>query len=62
MVLISRIVMQRFRKNFGIDFKKNIFVEKAIEDVLAEIKKDKDFDLVTETIENYRHFQEKKLN
>ena len=62
LVLISRIVMQRFRKNFGIDFKKNIFVEKAIQDVLAEIKKDKDFDLVTETIENYRHFQEKKLN
>lgn len=62
LVLISRIVMQRFRKNFGIDFKKNIFVEKAIEDVLAEMKKDKDFDLVTETIKNYRHFQEKKLN
>ena len=24
LVLISRIIMQRFRKNFGLDFKKNI--------------------------------------
>jgi len=36
--------------------------QNTIEDILTEIKKDKDFDLVTETIENYRHFQEKKLN
>ena len=62
LVLISRIIMQRFRKNFGIDFKKNMYVEKAIEDVLAEIKKDKDHNSVVELIKNYRQYQEKKLN
>ena len=60
--LRNKLINEFKSKNFGIDFKKNIFVEKAIEDVLAEMKKDKDFDLVTETIKNYRHFQEKKLN
>ena len=62
LVLISRIIMQRFRKNFGIDFKKNMYVEKAIEDVLAEVKKDKDHNSVVELIKNYRQYQEKKLN
>ena len=62
LVLISRIIMQRFRKNFGVDFKKNMYVEKAIEDVLAEMKKDKDHNSVVELIKNYRQYQEKKLN
>ena len=62
LVLISRIIIQRFRKNFGIDFKKNMYVEKAIEDVLAEMKKDKDHNSVVELIKNYRQYQEKKLN
>ncbi len=62
LVLISRIIMQRFRKNFGIDFKKNMYVEKAIEDVLSEMKKDKDHNSVVELIKNYRQYQEKKLN
>ena len=62
LVLISRIIIQRFRKNFGIDFKKNMYVEKAIEDVLSEMKKDKDHNSVVELIKNYRQYQEKKLN
>ena len=49
------------KKTF-IDFKKNMYVEKAIEDVLAEMKKDKDHNSVVELIKNYRQYQEKKLN
>ncbi len=39
-----------------------MYVEKAIEDVLAEMKKDKDHNSVVELIKNYRQYQEKKLN
>ena len=37
-------------------------MEKAIEDVLAEMKKDKDHNSVVELIKNYQLYQKNKLN
>ena len=39
-----------------------MYVEKAIEDVLTEMKKDKDHNSVVELIKNYQLYQKNKLN
>lgn len=62
LVLISKLIMQRYRIKYGIEFKKNGNVEKAKEYIIEQIKKDEAYNGVLELIKNYREYKEKHLN
>ena len=62
LVLISKLIMQRYRIKYGIEFKKNGNVEKAKEYIIEQIKKDETYNGVLELIKNYREYKEKHLN
>jgi hypothetical protein len=61
-ILIARILHQRFKKANGIDVKENYSVELAKKGILKEIKDDNYYDLIKDFISDYRDFRDKKLN
>ena len=62
LILIARILHQRFKKANGISVKENYSVELAKKGILKEIKDDDYYDLIKEFISDYRQFRDKKLN
>ena len=54
--------MQRYKTKYDISFKKNQNIEKAKQQVIKEIKKDKTYSNVLEVIKNYRNYKNKHLN
>ena len=58
-ILIARILHQRFKKANGISVKKNYSVELAKKGILEEIKDDDYYDLIKEFIKDYKEFGEK---
>ena len=61
-ILIARILNQRFKKAYGISVKENYSVELAKKGILKEIKDDDYYNLIKEFISDYRQFRDKKLN
>ena len=61
-ILIARILHQRFKKANGISVKENDSVELAKKGILKEIKDDDYYNLIKEFISDYRQFRDKKLN
>ena len=61
-ILIARILHQRFKKANGISVKENYSVELAKKGILKEIKDDDYYNLIKEFISDYRQFRDKKLN
>lgn len=62
LILISRLLMQRFKKRFGLKVKENDLVEKAKLEIIEEMKKDESYESLVYLIKNYRQFKEKNLN
>ena len=62
LILIARILHQRFKKSSGISVKENYSVELAKKGILKEIKDDDYYNLIKEFISDYRQFRDKKLN
>ena len=58
-ILIARILHQRFKKAHGIIVKENYSVELAKKGILKEIKDDDYYDLIKEFIKDYKEFGEK---
>ena len=58
-ILIARILHQRFKKANGISVKENYSVELAKKGILKEIKDDDYYDLIKEFIKDYKKFGEK---
>jgi hypothetical protein len=61
-ILIARILHQRFKKANGISVKENYSVKLAKKAILKEIKNDDYYNLIKEFISDYRQFRDKKLN
>ena len=61
-ILIARILHQRFKKANGISVKENYSVKLAKKGILKEIKNDDYYNLIKEFISDYRQFRDKKLN
>ena len=60
--IICKLIMQRYKTKYDISFKKNQNIEKAKQQVIKEIKKDKTYSNVLEVIKNYRNYKNKHLN
>ena len=58
-ILIARILHQRFKKAHGISVKENYSVELAKKGILKEIKDDDYYDLIKEFIKDYKESQKK---
>ena len=61
-ILIARVLHQRFRETDGIKVKKNISIELAKKEILKTVEKDKYYDLLKRFIKDYRQFREKNLH
>ncbi len=61
-ILIARILHQRFKKANGISVKDNYSVELAKKGILKEIKDDDYYDLIKEFIKDYKESQEKNIH
>ena len=61
-ILIARILHQRFKKANGISVKENYSVELAKKGILKEIKDDDYYDLIKDFISEYRQNRINKLN
>ena len=59
LILIARILHQRFKKANGISVKENYSVELAKKGILKEIKDDDYYDLIKEFIKDYKESQKK---
>ena len=62
LILIARILHQRFKINNGIKVKEDKSVTLARNEVLKEIKNDEYFDLIQNFIKDYRQFRDKNVN
>ena len=62
LILIARILHQRFKINNGIKVKEDKSVTLARNEVLKEIKNDEYFDLIQSFIRDYRQFRDKNIN
>ncbi len=62
LILIARILHQRFKKANGISVKENYSVELAKKGILKEIKDDDYYDLIKEFIKDYKEFGEKNIH
>ena len=62
LILIARILHQRFKINNGIKVKEDKSVTLARDEVLKEIKNDEYFDLIKNFIKDYRQFRDKNVN
>tara|TARA_B100001013_G_C24536697_1_gene412939 strand:- start:99 stop:398 length:300 start_codon:yes stop_codon:yes gene_type:complete len=61
-ILIARVLHQRFRETDGIKVKKDSSIELAKKEILKTVEKDKYYDLLKRFIKDYRQFREKNLH
>ena len=62
LVIICKLIMQRYKTKYGISFKKNKNIEKAKQQIIKEIKKDKTYVNVLQVIDNYKKYKKTNLN
>ena len=62
LILIARILHQRFKINNGIKVKEDKSVTLARDEVLKEIKNDEYFQVIKNFIKDYRQFRDKNIN
>ena len=62
LILIARILHQRFKINNGIKIKEDKSVILARDEVLEEIKNDEYFHVIKSFIKDYRQFRDKNVN
>jgi len=62
LILISRLIYQRFKLKFDNKIKKNSYIEKAKAEIINEMKNDESFSSIIYLIKNYREFKEKNIN
>ena len=62
LILIARILHQRFKINSGLKVKEDKSINLARDEVLKEIKNDEYYELIKSFIKNYRQFRDKIVN
>ena len=62
LILIARILHQRFKINSGLKIKEDKSINLARDEVLKEIKNDEYYKLIKSFIKNYRQFRDKTIN
>ena len=62
LILIARILHQRFKINNGIKIKEDQSIILAREEILKEIKNDEYYELIKSFIKDYRQFRDKTVN
>ena len=62
LILIARILHQRFKINSGLKVKEDKSINLARDEVLKEIKNDEYYELIKSFIKNYRQFRDKNIN
>ena len=62
LILIARILHQRFKISNGTQVKEDKSVQVAKNEVLKEIKDDEYYELIKNFIKDYREFREKIIN
>ena len=62
LILIARILHQRFKINKGIEVKEDKSVVLAKNEILKEIKDDEYYELIKNFINDYRQFRDKNVN
>ena len=62
LILIARILHQRFKINNGIKVKEDKSVVLAKSEILKEIKDDEYYELIKKFIKDYRQFRDKNVN
>ena len=62
LILIARILHQRFKINNGIKVKEDKSVVLAKSEILKEIKDDEYYELIKNFINDYRQFRDKNVN
>ena len=62
LILIARILHQRFKINNGIKIKEDQSIILAREEILKEIKNDEYYELIKSFIKDYRQFRDKNVN
>ena len=62
LILIARILHQRFKINKGIEVKEDKSVVLAKSEILKEIKDDEYYELIKNFIKDYRQFRDKNVN
>jgi hypothetical protein len=62
LILIARILHQRFKINKGIEVKEDKSVVLAKNEILKEIKDDEYYELIKNFINDYRQFRDKNIN
>ena len=62
LILIARILHQRFKINNGLKIKEDQSLILARDEVLKEIKNDEYFHVIKSFIKDYRQFRDKKVN
>ena len=62
LILIARILHQRFKINNGIKVKEDKSVVLAKSEILKEIKHDEYYELIKNFIKDYRQFRDKNVN
>ena len=61
-ILIARVLHQRFRETDGIKVKKDSSIELAKKEILKTVEKDQYYDLLKQFIKDYSQFREKELH
>ena len=62
LILIARILHQRFKINNGLKIKEDQSIILAREEILKEIKNDEYYELIKSFIKDYRQFRDKNVN
>ena len=62
LILIARILHQRFKINNGIKVNEDKSVKLARDEVLKEIKNDKYYQVIKNFIKDYKQFRDKSIN
>ena len=62
LILIARILHQRFKINSGLKVKEDKSINLARDEVLKEIKNDEYYELIKNFIKDYRQFRDKNVN
>ena len=62
LILIARILHQRFKINYGLKIKEDKSLILARDEILKEIKNDEYYDFIKGFIKDYRQFRDKNVN
>ena len=62
LILIARILHQRFKINYGLEIKEDKSLKLARDEILKEIKNDEYYDFIKGFIKDYRQFRDKNIN